>query len=147
MLVLLANDDSGLRQTIGAALVGAGHDVYDLDTSNAQLLTVQLGDFAGSGRQPDLVILDGHNILRDAEGQKLIDLTPLVLITWLRQNEISRQARFVLYSSDEKLLETARRNRHLQVWRAVSKQAAEGGMAALLEVVEELDRQLRTRSF
>jgi CheY-like chemotaxis protein len=137
MIILLCDDELSLRETVGAALTDLNHQVYKVDTSNAVLLRKQLADFVHLGLRPDLVILDGHNVLRDTEGNALFDMTPLGLITWMRQNGIEAQTRFLLYSNDDDLVQIAQERQRKQFWRAIPKLGAHGGLKMLLEAVRE----------
>jgi hypothetical protein len=137
MFILYGDDEQLARETVTRALKARGHEVFALDTSRAEEMTSRLGALRQQYGTPDIFILDGHNILLDKDGNKLYDMTPLGLVSWLRQNGLTDHCKFILYSNDDKLVEQARTNRALHFFGAVSKGGSEGGLNALLQTVDQ----------
>lgn len=137
MFILYGDDEQIARDTVTRALKAQGHEVFALDTSRAEEITSRLSVLRQQYGTPDIFILDGHNILLDKDGNKLYDMTPLGLVSWLRQNGLTDQCKFILYSNDDKLVEQARTNRALHFFGAVSKGGSEGGLKVLLQTVEQ----------
>jgi hypothetical protein len=61
-----------------------------------------------------------------------------MLLNWFQRNGLPGDTRFVLYSSDDQLIEQARSNTALGFAGAVSKVGTEGGLYALLDTVERV---------
>ncbi len=137
MLIFYGEDEQVTRDLVLRALTAKGYKVFGLDTSRSEELTNRLKKLQQENGAPDAFILDGHNILLDDDGNKLYDMTPVGLVAWLRQNGIPESCKFILYSNDEKLVEMARTNRHLQFFGAIPKGGEQGGIMALLRLVEE----------
>ncbi len=136
MFILYGDDEQLARDLVTKALSARGHQVFALDTSKSEEMTVRLKSLRQQYGTPNIFILDGHNILLDKDGNKLYDMTPLGLVSWLRQNGLSDECKFILYSNDDKLVEQARTNRALHFVDAISKGGSQGGLLALLEAVE-----------
>ncbi len=137
MYILFGDDEELARELVHKALTARGYTVYTLDTSRAEEMTSRLQGLRQKFGSPAIFILDGHNVLLDKEGRQLYDMTPLGLVSWLRQSGLPEECKFILYSNDDKLVEQARTNRALHFFAAVSKGGAGGGLTALLQAVEQ----------
>lgn len=136
MFILYGDDERLDRDLVTAALSSKGYNIQSLDTSKTDEMTKKLQVLYEKHGLPDIFILDGHNVLRDDAGNKLFDMTPLGMVSWLRQNGLSREAKFILYSNDDELVRQAQTNRNLHFYGAVSKSGTNGGLLALLKEVE-----------
>jgi CheY-like chemotaxis protein len=136
MFIMYGDDEQLDRDTVSAALTARGYKVQSLDTSQTDEMTVRLKQICAEQGPPDVFIVDGHNVLRDKAGNKLYDMTPLGMVSWLRQNGISTQSKFILYSNDDEMVRQAQTNRNLNFFEAVPKAGANGGLLALLKAVE-----------
>lgn len=137
MFIIYGDDEQLARELVTKALSARGYKIISLDTSQADEMRNRLQNIRNEHGLPDIFILDGHNVLLDKDGNKLYDMTPLGMVSWLRQNGLSGNTKFILYSNDDKLVEQARSNRHLQFFAAVPKGGVEGGLTALLQAVEK----------
>jgi CheY-like chemotaxis protein len=137
MLILYGDDEQIVRDLVTKALTARGHTVFGLDTSRAEDMGGRLKKLNEEHGTPDIFILDGHNILVDKAGNQLYDMTPLGLVAWLRENGVPGSCKFILYSNDDKMVEQARSNRHLQFFDAVPKGGEQGGLLALIRAVEQ----------
>ena len=136
MLILYGDDEQVARDLVVQALSAKGYKIFALDTSRAEEMTVRLKQLVQAHGVPDVFVLDGHNVLLDRSGNRLYDMTPLGLVSWLRQNGLPARCKFILYSNDDKLVEQARTNRNLNFFDAVPKAGSNGGLNALLRAVE-----------
>ena len=136
MLILYGDDEQIAREIVVKALKAKGFKVHAIDTSRTEQMTVHLKSIVQEHGLPDVFILDGHNFLLDNSGNRLYDMTPLGMVSWLRQYCLSSKCKFVLFSNDDKLVEQARLNRNLDFFDAVTKSGKDGGLKVLLEVVE-----------
>lgn len=140
MLILYGDDEQVARDLVVKALTAKGHQIYAIDTSRTEEMTVRLKELFNKQGIPDVFVLDGHNVLVDRSGNRLYDMTPLGLVSWLRQNGLPAQCKFILYSNDDKLVEQALTNRNLNFYDAVSKSGQSGGLAALIKVIDRANR-------
>ncbi len=136
MLIFYGEDEQTTRDIVIRAFKAKGYDIYGLDTSHAEEMQSRLKKMQTEYGLPDIFILDGHNILLDSAGNKLYDMTPLGLVAWLRQHGIPTSCKFILYSNDDRLVEQAHANRHLQFVDAIPKGGEKGGLTALIRAVE-----------
>lgn len=136
MFIMYGDDEPLDRDTVTAALTSKGFTIQTLDTSKTDDMTKRLKVLCEQYGPPDVFILDGHNVLRDNQGNQLYDMTPLGMVSWLRQNGLSRDSKFILYSNDDELVRQAQTNRNLHFYDAVAKAGANGGLLALLKAVE-----------
>jgi len=136
MLILYGDDEQVARELVVKALTAKGYTVYSLDTSRAEEMTVGLKKLVQTHGVPDIFVLDGHNVLLDRAGNPLYDMTPLGLVSWLRQNGLPAQCKFILYSNDDKFVEQALKNRSLDFYDAIAKAGSKGGLNALLKSIE-----------
>lgn len=141
MLIFYGDDEQIARDLVGKALSARGYQVQTLDTSRAEEMTTRLKILRDKYGSPDIFILDGHNILVDDQGNKLYDMTPLGLVSWLRQTGVVDNCKFILYSNDDKLVEQALSNRALHFVDAIAKGGSNGGLNALLEAIEKVSTQ------
>ena len=136
MLILYGDDEQLSRDLVTRAMQSRGYQILTLDTSRAEEMTTRLKTLRQEYGSPDIFILDGHNVLVDNDGKQLYDMTPLGLVSWLRQNGLSGECKFILFSNDDKLVEQARSNRNLHFFDAISKGGQGGGLNALLQAVD-----------
>lgn len=142
MLIFYGDDEQMSRDLVIKALAVRGFYAFALDTSQADQMKSHLKTLCEEQGTPDIFILDGHNILLDKQGNKLYDMTPLGMVSWLRQNGIEASCKFILYSNDDVLVEQARINRGLQFFAAIPKAGVGGGLVALLQAVEHAKNAL-----
>ncbi len=138
MFILYGDDEQLARELVTKALKASGYQIMTLDTSQADEMTNRLDNLKAQFGPPDIFILDGHNVLIDHDGKQLYDMTPLGLVSWLRQSGLSNKCKFILYSNDDKLVEQARNNRNLHFSEAISKGGEGGGLVALVEAVKRV---------
>ena len=136
MLILYGDDEQLSRDLVTKALKAKGYDILTLDTSQASEMTTRLKQLRQQYGAPDIFILDGHNVLLDNDGQQLYDMTPLGLVSWLRQNGLTDECKFILYSNDDKLVEQALTTRSLHFFDAIAKGGPGGGLNALLQAID-----------
>lgn len=136
MNIIYADDDKLSLNIVHRALEARGHTVHLVYTGDATRLQAELQSSLTTTSAPNLVILDGHNLTLDEQGKPIVDIQPTVLMNWLRRNGLNAQTRFVLYSSDDSLLQQAHNNPELGFWSAISKVGEQGGLNALLRLVE-----------
>jgi CheY-like chemotaxis protein len=138
MNIVYADDDQLSLQIVLRALEARGHQVTTIDSSKVNDMLKIFRQLLANGPLPQLIILDGHNVARDADGTPLVDVQPTMLLNWFQRNGLPGDTRFVLYSSDDQLIEQARSNTALGFAGAVSKVGTEGGLYALLDTVERV---------
>ncbi len=136
MYIIYGDDEQLDRDTVTAALHARGFRIFALDTSKSDEMTKRFKSLCQEHGPADIFILDGHNILRDKQGNKLLDMTPLGMVTWLRQNGLNSNSKFILYSNDDELLHQIGTNRNLGFFATVSKTGANGGLLHLVQTVE-----------
>jgi CheY-like chemotaxis protein len=136
MVIFFGDDEQIAREVVTKALVSSGYSAFSLNTGSALSMPVELAQLLQEHGVPDIFILDGHNVLLDDTGNRIYDMTPLGLIAWLHQNGIPENCRFILYSNDEKLVEQASSNRHLNFFDAIPKGGEKGGLKALIKAIE-----------
>ena len=136
MLIFYGDDEQIARDLVVKALTNKGYEVHTIDTSRTEEMTVRLKTLVHEHGVPGVFVLDGHNVLLDRAGNRLYDMTPLGLVSWLRQNGLPARCKFILYSNDDKLVEQARNNRNLNFFEAITKGGEHGGLSALLKAVE-----------
>lgn len=141
MYVLYADDDQLSLDIVERALVARGHVARVINTAHASEMFDQFKRALEIGLSPQIVVVDGHNIARDTEGRPIIDVEPTTLLSWLRRNGLPDNVRYVLYSSDDKMLEQAQRNRTWGFSAAVSKGGEQGGLLALIRTLEQIPVQ------
>ena len=134
MNIIYADDDQLSLEIVFRALQSRGHSVKTINTSRATELTTQFE--AALRTQPQLIILDGHNVTRDAQGRILADMKPALMVDWLRRNGLPSGVRLMLYSSDDGLVEEVRADQKLGFSAAIRKAGTGGGLKALLDAVE-----------
>jgi hypothetical protein len=136
MFILYGDDEQVARDLVVKALSAKGYQIYAIDTSRTEEMTVRLKTIVQDYGVPTILVLDGHNVLVDRAGNRLYDMTPLGLVSWLRQNGLPAQCKFILYSNDDKLVEQALSNRNLNFYDAVSKSGQNGGLVALIRAID-----------
>jgi CheY-like chemotaxis protein len=142
MFIIYGDDELIARELVTKALGAKGYQIVALDTSQADEMKKRLNTIRDQYGTPDIFILDGHNVLLDKEGNQLYDMTPLGMVSWLRQNGLTNNTKFILYSNDDKLVEQARTNRSLHFFAAIPKGGVGGGLVALLEAVQKASKAL-----
>lgn len=140
MMILYGDDEQVARDLVVKALGAKGYEIYALDTSRTEEMTVRLKTLVQEHGVPSIFVLDGHNVLLDKAGNRLYDMTPLGLVSWLRQNGLPADCKFILYSNDDKLVSQAHTNRSLNFFDAVSKSGENGGLAALIRVIDRASK-------
>jgi CheY-like chemotaxis protein len=136
MNIIYADDDQLSLEIVSRALQARGHSVRIINTSRAAEMLSQFSTALKNPIAPQVIILDGHNVARDPQGNTLADLKPAQMVDWLRRHGLPSQVRLVLYSSDDHLVEEIRADQQLGFSAAISKAGAKGGLKALLEAVE-----------
>ncbi len=136
MNIVYADDDQLSLQIVLRALEARGHQVIIVNSSRMTEMLGQFRQLLSQGPMPQVIILDGHNVARDNEGIALVDVEPTTLLNWFQRNGLANDTRFVLYSSDDQLVEQVRSDTKLGFSGAVAKAGSKGGLQALLEVVE-----------
>lgn len=136
MVIMHVDDEELARELVAKSLQVKGYQVLSLDGSRSDELTRHLAELQAKYGQPNIFILDGHNVLRDVGGNAIYDMTPLGLIPWLHQHGVPSDCKFILYSNDDKLVEQALSNRRYKFFDAVPKVGSQGGIMALLKAVE-----------
>jgi len=136
MKIIYADDDQLSLDIVLRALQARGHQVYTINTSHGEAMLQQFEVLLDHQTPPQIIILDGHNLVLDAQGQVLFDLQPALLVAQLRQQGLSAEVKLVLYSSDEGLINEARNQRSMGFSAAVPKVGNGGGLMALLAAVE-----------
>jgi CheY-like chemotaxis protein len=130
------DDEALARELVAKALQAKGYNVLSLDGSRSDELTRRLSELQAEYGQPDIFIIDGHNILRDENGNQIYDMTPLGLVPWLYQHGVPHECKLILYSNDDKLVEQVKSNRRYNFFDGVAKVGANGGIMALIKAVE-----------
>ncbi len=138
MFVLYADDDQLSLDIVERALIARGHIARVINTAHASEMFEQFKKALEIGLPPQIVVVDGHNIARDTEGRPIIDVEPTTLLNWLRRNGLPDNVSFVLYSSDDKMLEQALKNRSWGFSAVVSKGGEQGGLLALIHTLEQI---------
>ncbi len=136
MLLMYGDDDLKSRDLVTRAVQTRGDQILTFDTSQAEELTARFKDLIKHFGLPDILILDGHNILLDKQGQGFFDMTPSSMIFWLKQNGLKDDCKIILYSNDDSLVEQARLNNALKFFDAIPKGGKEGGLRALLQAID-----------
>ncbi len=137
MNIVYADDDQLSLEIVLRALQARGHQVTTLNSSQPAQMLGQFRQVLEHGPVPQLVILDGHNIAKDLEGQPIVDVQPTMLRGWFLGSGLPEGTRFVLYSSDDHLLSQAREAKEWGFWAAVAKTGTGGGLNALLRAIED----------
>lgn len=136
MNIIYADDDKLSLNIVHRALEARGHNVQTIYTGDASQLQAHLKATLTVENRPQIVILDGHNLTLDETGKPIVDIQPTLLMDWLRRNGLTDTTRFVLYSSDDSLLQQVRANPQLGFWSAISKVGEQGGLVALMRTIE-----------
>ena len=143
MLIFHTDDDALARELVATSLQAVGHEVYTLDSSQSAEMTRYLKQLRLIHGEPQVFILDGHNILLSHDGHPLYDMTPFGLISWLRDKGFSEDCLFILYSNDDKLVEQVRKRTSWKFYDAVTKTGSAGGIRQLLKVIERVQTGLK----
>jgi hypothetical protein len=138
MWILYADDEQIPRDLVAKALQAKGYTVSTIDTSRTEEITVRLRDLLEKHGIPTILILDGHHVLHDQEGNKLFDMNTLGMVNWLRHNGLPNDCKFILYSSDDYLIEQARLQHNFGFSEAIPKSGPQGGLGALLQAIAKL---------
>lgn len=136
MNILYVDDDQLSLEIVLRALEARGHSINAINSTKAEEMVVQLKKVLTYGPYPQLVILDGHNVSRDNEGSAILDMAPGFLKNWLERNGLPANTPFVLYSSDDQLVDSVRNDQHSGFFAAVTKGGVAGGLNALLKAIE-----------
>lgn len=136
MNIIYADDDKLSLNIVHRALEARGHRVQTIYTGDASQLQASLQASLSQENTPQIVILDGHNLTLDETGKPIVDIQPTLLMEWLRRNGVAATTRFVLYSSDDSLLQQVRTNPNLGFSSAISKVGEQGGLSALMRTIE-----------
>ena len=136
MNIIYADDDQLSLEIVLRALQTKGHQVITINSSKVNDMLLQMQRLMTQGPVPEIVILDGHNVATDPDGRPLVDIQPTQLINWLQRQGLPPDTRFILYSSDDQLVEQAQSNQLAGFWAAVAKAGSKGGLNALLKAVE-----------
>ncbi len=136
MHILYADDDQLSLQIVWRALEARGHQVTTVDSSRVYQMLNQFQQVLGVEPVPQVIILDGHNLARDDKGNPVADVQPTMLRSWLQRQGLNDGTRFVLYSSDNQLVEQIRSDTALGFSAAVPKSGNGGGLLALLKAIE-----------
>jgi CheY-like chemotaxis protein len=136
MNILYVDDDQLSLEIVLRALQTRGYNISTVNSTKADDMAVQLKKLLAYGPVPQMVILDGHNVSRDPTGQAIVDMAPGFLKRWLERNGLPGDTRFVLYSSDEQLVEQIRNDSAAGFSAAVLKGGVGGGLNALLQTIE-----------
>lgn len=110
MRIIYADDAHDMVEEVCRKLREHGHEAIGLATDHLLEFQDRLQFMLEDGFKPDVLIIGGHNHLRDANGVALLDMDAFTIQHWLEQIEASSQlknCRFVLLSRDEALRETA----------------------------------------
>lgn len=137
MRVIYADDAPNLLEEVCTHLRQAGHEAVPLETD--QLLDFQdrLTFMLEDGFQPDVIILGGHNQLRDTDGAPLLDLDAFSISNWLqglRQQTALADCKLVLFTRDVELRELAHEHPEWGTAMVVAKDEQDY-LANLLRVV------------
>ena len=136
MNIVYADDDQLSLEIVLRALEARGHNVTAINSSKINELLLQLQRVLTQGPLPQVVILDGHNVTTDAGGKPVLDVQPTQLMGWLQRQGLPLDTPFILYSSDERLVSQAQQDQTMGFFAAVAKGGTQGGLNALLRVVE-----------
>jgi CheY-like chemotaxis protein len=136
MNILYVDDDQLSLEIVLRALQTRGYNISTVNSTKAEDMALQLKKLLAYGPVPQMVILDGHNVSRDPTGQAIVDMAPGFLKRWLERNGLPGDTRFVLYSSDEQLVEQIRNDAAAGFVAAVSKGGVGGGLNVLLQTIE-----------
>lgn len=140
MNVVYADDDQLSLEIVLRALESRGHTVIAVNSSKMNDMLVKFQQLLTQGPVPQMIILDGHNIAKDPDGKPVADVQPTVLMGWLHRNGLDAQTPFVLYSSDDAMVEKYQADPSIGFFAAVPKVGVNGGLSALLKVVESLPK-------
>jgi hypothetical protein len=110
MRIIYADDAPAMVEEICQKLREQGHEAVGLATDHLLEFQDRLQFMLEDGFKPDILIIGGHNHLRDANGTPLLDMDAFTIQHWLEQIETAshlENCRLVLFSRDEALRETA----------------------------------------
>jgi CheY-like chemotaxis protein len=144
MIVVYADDEQTARHQVSRALRTRGHTVFTLDTGNAGQLeeqTARLRQLVQDGLNIDVLIIDGHNYLMDAQNQLLVDMTPVGFLSWLWQNGVATDCHYILYTNDSNMVVQAKGQTNIKFAAAICKVGEGGGLQTLLDSVDSLQHQ------
>ncbi|MEI6046511.1 MAG: hypothetical protein WCS37_19340 [Chloroflexota bacterium] len=137
MQIIYADDEPGILKQVCNFLQQHGHMVCTINTTNIldfqeKLVTLLSGDFV-----PDVVIIGGHNLLRDREGHSVFgfDIEGFVINKWLETQDLPPTCRYILFSRDQALVEKAQQRREWGFQTGILKNSPEA-LAHLLQAIE-----------
>lgn len=110
MRIIYADDAPSTVEEVCQKLREHGHEAIGLATDHLLEFQDRLQFMLEDGFKPDVIIIGGHNQLRDANGTPLLDMDAFTIQHWLEQIETAtylQNCRLVLFSRDEALRETA----------------------------------------
>jgi hypothetical protein len=113
MRIIYADDAPGIIEEVCQTLREHGHEAIALATDNLLEFQDRLQFMLEDGFKPEVLIIGGHNHLRDTDGTPLLDMDAFTIHHWLEQFEAKvhlENCRLVLFSRDEALRETARQH-------------------------------------
>lgn len=107
MQILYADDEPGTLTEVCSFLQQHGHQAEAVSTINILDFQEKVKSALLQGFVPDAIVLGGHNMLRNTEGEELIDIEAFVITNWFEKLQLPERCRVVLYSRDTALVEKA----------------------------------------
>lgn len=110
MRVIYADDEPPMLEQVCQHLRQQGHTAISLETDNLLAFQDRLRFMLEDGFQPNVVIIGGHNLLRNALGDPILDLNAFAIVNWMTVTEHKAQledCRLILFSKDEVIRDTA----------------------------------------
>lgn len=137
MRVIYADDEPGTLTEVCDFLQENRHEARPISTTNILDFQEKIIHTLRGGFSPDIIIIGGHNVMRNSEGQELFELEAFVITNWLEKARLSKDCNFVLYSRDNQLIEKVRQHNRWGFAAAVLK-GQEDSLDRLLEALETI---------
>ena len=122
MQVIYADDAPVLLDEVCTFLGRQGHDTVGLETRNLLDFQDRLDYMLETGFKPDVLIIGGNNLLRNASGEPLLNLAAFDLSTWLSKKEAMQNCRLILFSRHEAIRQDAQQHPEWGISNIVAKE-------------------------
>ncbi len=121
MRIIYADDAPTIMEQVCDCLRSNGHEAVGVETDNLLDFQDQISFMLKKGFAPDVLVLGGHNLLRDRSGQPLLDISGFDLCNWLSAAQPVKECRVILFSRDEDLRKFAHQYPELGFKAVVAK--------------------------
>lgn len=135
MQIIYADDEPGTLTEVCTFLQQHGHRAEAVSTTNILDFQKEVNAALQHGFSPDAIVIGGHNVLRNGEGEALFDIDAFVITNWLEKIKVPEKCLVLLYSRDASLVERALQHKEWGFDAAIVKGRSDS-LPSLLQSIE-----------